>query len=140
MRSLQPDRKSDSSTAPSTKKKFTAPALGLEDVHFTWGTMSNAARYAKVVNKLKEYVAVHFWDQATVAARAMEELKAPTLVKSDRPIQVYWADEGQTCETNNKRNPGATVDNILKSEDWEHKLEVKEYLKKYKLYKEGTKA
>ena len=27
-----------------------------------------------------------------------------------------------------------------KSEDWEHKLEVEEYLKKYKVYKEVTKA
>ena len=32
------------------------------------------------------------------------------------------------------------MDNVPKSEDWEHKLEVKEYLKKYKFYNEGTKA
>ena len=93
-----------------------------------------------MVNRLKEYVAVHFRDHATVAARAMEELKAPTFVKYDRPIRVYWADEGQTRETNNKQNPGATVDKLPMSEDWEHKLKVKEYLEKYKLYKEGTKA
>jgi len=32
------------------------------------------------------------------------------------------------------------VDNVPKSEDWEHKLIIKEYLEKYKLYKEGAKA
>ena len=84
-------RRSDSLVATATKKKFTAPTSGLEEVCFTWGTVSDAAtaRYAKVVNKLKEYVAVQFRDQATVAARATEELNAPTFVKSDCPIQVY---------------------------------------------------
>ena len=96
----------------------------------TWGTVSDAARYAEVVNKLKEYVAVHSWDQTTMAARAIEKLEVPTCVKSDRPLRVYWADEDQTRETNNKCNPGATKDNVHKSEDWEHKLEVKEYLEK----------
>ena len=70
----------------------------------------------------------------------MEELKPPTFVKSDPPIIVYWDNEGQTRKTNNKRNACATKDNVPKSEDWEHKLKVKEYLEKYKLYKEGTKA
>ena len=65
---------------PATKKKFTAPTSGLEDIYFTWDTVSNASRYATVVEKLKEYIAVHFCDQATVDARAMEELKAPTFV------------------------------------------------------------
>ena len=73
-----------------------------------------------MVDKLKEYVAVHFRDQVAVTAREMEELKAPTCVKSDRPIQVYWADKEQTCETNDKRNAGATKDNVPKFEDWEH--------------------
>ena len=109
-------------------------------MYFTWGTVSDAVRHAEVVDKLKEYVAVHFCDQATVATRAIEELKPPVFVKSDRPVRVYWADEGQTRTTNNKRSVGSTVDNVPKSEDWEHKLEVEEYLKKYNLYKEGTKA
>jgi hypothetical protein len=91
--------KSDSSAAPATKKKFTAPTSGLEDVYFTWGTVSDAARYSEVVDKLKEYVAVHFRDQATVAARAMDELKAPTFVKEDRPMRMYWADSSQSVET-----------------------------------------
>ena len=42
-------KKSEAAAAATTKKKFTAPTSGLEDVYFTWGTMSNAARYAKVV-------------------------------------------------------------------------------------------
>ena len=130
----------DSLAAPATKKKVMAPTSGLEDVYFTWGTMSDAVRYAEVVNKLKEYVVVDFQDQAVVAARAMEELKAPTFVKSDRPIRVYWADKKQTRETNNKHNAGATKDNVPTFEDWEHKLEVEEYLQKYKCYKEETKA
>ena len=63
------------SKAPTTKKKFTAPTVGIEDVYFTWGTVSDAARNAKVVDKLREYVEVHFRDQVTVATRAIEELK-----------------------------------------------------------------
>ena len=118
--------KLDSSEAPTTKKKFMAPTLGLEDVYFIWGTVSDAARYAEVVDKLKEYVAVHFCDQATVAARAMEGLKPPVFVKTDHPVWVYWADEGQTRKTINKRNAGLTVDNAPKSEDWEHKLVIEE--------------
>ena len=70
-------KKSESAAAPTTKMKFTTPASGLEDVYFTWRTISHSARYVEVVDKLKEYVAVHFRDQATVAARAMEELKPP---------------------------------------------------------------
>ena len=70
----------------------------------------------------------------------MKELQAPTFVKSDRPVRVYWSDEGRTLKTKNKRNAGAAKDNMPKSEDWEHKLEVEDYLKKYKLYKEGTKG
>ena len=61
-------------------------------------------------------------------------------MKTDCPVRVYWADKGQTRETNNIRNAGSTVDNVPKSEDWEHKLEVEEYLEEHKLYKEGTKA
>ena len=109
-------------------------------MYFTWGAVNDAVRYAEVVDKLKEYFAVHFRDQATVAVRAMEELKPPVFVKSDRPVLVHWADEGQTRKTNNKRNVGPTVDNVPKTEDWEHKLVIEEYLDKYKLYKEGTKA
>ena len=48
--------------------------------------MSDAARYTEVVDKLKEYVAVHFCDQATVAAKAMEDLKAPVFTKMECPV------------------------------------------------------
>ena len=82
--------KSDSLVALTTKKKFRAPALILENVYFTWGTVSDAVRYAKVVDKLKESVAVHFHNQATVAARELRELQAPPVfVKTDRPIHLY---------------------------------------------------
>ena len=63
--------KLDALAAPTSKKKFTAPTTGLEEANFTLCTVTDAARYAKVVDKLKEYVAVHFRDQATVATRAM---------------------------------------------------------------------
>ena len=129
-------------TAPTTKKKFTALTLGLEDVYFTWSTVSNAAtaRYANVVDTLKEYVAVYFQDQATMATKVTEELKAPTFVKSDRPSGVYWAEESQTRKTNNIQYAGSKTDNAPKLEDWEHKLKVDKYLEKYKTYKDGTKA
>ena len=87
--------KLDSLAAPATKRKFTAPTPGLADVYFTWGTVSDAVRYAEMVDKLREYAAVQFQDQATVAVGAMEEIiKAPTFFKSDRPIGVYWDDKG----------------------------------------------
>ena len=60
----------------------------------------------------------------------MEELNAPTFVKTDCPTRVYWAGKDQTHKTNNTRDPGATADNVPRSEDWEHKLEAKEYLEK----------
>ena len=41
-------------------KKFTAPTPGLECVYVAWGTVSGAARYTEVMNKLKEYVVVLF--------------------------------------------------------------------------------
>ena len=97
-------RKLDALGAPLSKKKFTAPLSGLEDVYFTGGTVSNTANYAKVVNKLREYVAIHFQDQAKVAARTMEELKDPAFVKPVCPIKMYWVDKGQTHETKSKRN------------------------------------
>ena len=122
------------------KTKFTVPISELEDVYFTWGIVSDAARYAKVVNKLEKYVAVHFWDQATVAVRALGEFKPPAFVKLDYPVRVYWSDEVQTLETSNKHNAGSTPDTVPKSEDWEHKLEVDEYFKKYKARKDGTKT
>ena len=65
-------KKSKATAAATTKKKFTAPTSGLEDVYFTWGTVSDAARYTKVVDKLKEYVAVHFRDQATACSCVCE--------------------------------------------------------------------
>ena len=76
-----------------SKKKFTATMLGLEDVYFTWDTARNVVRYAKVVNKLKVHIGVHFRDQATVTTRAMEELKAPIVAKLEYPVRVHWVEE-----------------------------------------------
>ena len=70
-------------------KKFTAPTSGLEDVYFTWGVVSTAARYTEVVDKLKEYIMVHFRDQVTVTAKAIEDLKAPVFTKMERPMWMY---------------------------------------------------
>ena len=124
-------RKLDTSAALVTKKKLTAPMLGLEDVYFTWNTVSSVARYTKIVDKLKEYVAVHFCDQARVTARAMEELKDPVCTKAERPVRMYWP--GTSLEE-------GVADNKPKLNDWEHKLAVAKYLEWYKTHKEGTKA
>ena len=125
-------------------KKFTAPTSGLEDVYFTWGTVSDAARYTEVVDKLKEYVAVHFRDQATVAAKAMEDLQAPVFTKTERPVRWYWTGDSRvdtaTNKTKLKRNASATTDNEPVLEEWEHKLEIEEYMESYKTHKGGTKA
>ena len=92
----------DASAAHATKKNFTTPTSGLEDVYFTWGILSDAARYAKVVGKLKEYASVHFRDQIKVVARAMGKLKAPGVVKLVCPVRMYWADKGRTHKTTKK--------------------------------------
>ena len=100
----------------------------------------NASRYVDVIDKLKEHSAVHIQDQATVAARAMKELKAPVFTKMDRPVRMYWADKDWTFPTKNKRNPGAEVDNESRVEDWEQKLAVNKYFDALKTYAKGTKA
>ena len=116
-------------------KKFTAPTLGLEDVYFTWGTVSDAARYTEVVDKLKEYVAVHVCNQATVASKAMEELQAPVFTKTERPVRLYWLGDSRVATASNmtklKRNASATTDNESVLEEWEHKLKIKEYMESY---------
>ena len=61
---------------PATKGKCTSRASGLEDVLFTWGTVSDAVKHADVIDKLKETVTVHFQDQVTVATRVVKEPKA----------------------------------------------------------------
>ena len=85
--------------------------MQLKDVYFTWGTASSNVRYAKVIDKLKECVAVRFRDQVTVAARAMEECKVPVLTKGGHPVCVYSANVDWTTKTKNKRNSGVKVDN-----------------------------
>ena len=113
-RTFERKLKPGASAAPVTKT-FTAPASGLEDVYFTWGTVSDAARYTKVVDKLKEYVAVHFRDQATVVAKAMEDLRAPVFVKAARPVRMYWSGDSRVPAASNmtklKRNVSAMTDN-----------------------------
>ena len=78
---------------PASKKDFTAHVSGLEHVYFTSGMVRDAARYAEVVKKLREYIAVDFWDQATVATRTTEELKAPAFLKLLCPVRMYWTDK-----------------------------------------------
>ena len=130
-RTFERKPKSGASAAPVTKK-FTAPTSGLEDVYFTWGTVSDAARCTEVVDKLKEYVMVNFHDQATVAAKAMKDLKAPVFAKMERPVRMYWSGTGREARASSmtklERNTLATTDNKPVLEDWEHKLEVKEYM------------
>ena len=116
-----------------TKKKFAAPTSGLEDVYFTWGMVIDAAKYTEVVDKLKEYTAVHFCNQPMVAARAVEELKTPVFTKTERLVGMYWSgtsqEEGASNETKKKsRNPGAEADNKPKLKDWEHKRAVDKYI------------
>ena len=49
------------------QEKFTAPTSRLGDVYFTWDMVSDAVRYTKLTDKLKEYITVHFWYHATMA-------------------------------------------------------------------------
>ena len=104
-----------------------------------YGERRDAAKYTNVVDKLKEYVAVHFRDQTTVAVRATEELKSSAFVKLVCPVRIYRADKGHTRKAKRKRNTSAKKDTASKMEDWEHKLVVDKYLEGYKTYKEGTK-
>ena len=93
------------------------------------------------MDKLKEYVAVHVCNKATMATRAMamEEMKAPIFTKTERPVCMYWSgtrrEAGASNKTKQKRN--AETDNNPKLEDWEHKLAVDKCLE-YTTHKEGT--
>ena len=131
-----------SALAAHVTKTFTAPTSGLEGVYFTWDTVRDAVRYTKVVDKLKEYVVVHFHNQATVAVRVMEELKAPIFTKKERPVRMYWfgtsREAGGSKETKTKRNPDTVTDYKAVRMDWEHKFEVWEYVEGYKTHKEDT--
>ena len=113
-------------------------------MYFTWGTVSDAARYIKVVDKLKEYVAVHIRDQATAAAKAMEELQAPVVTKTERPVRMYWSGDSRVATAANttklKRTALATPDNEPVLEEWEHQLKIEEYMESYKTHKGGTKV
>ena len=52
--------KLDVLAAPATKEKLMGPTLGLGNIYFTLGKMSNATRYTGVINKLKEHITFHF--------------------------------------------------------------------------------
>ena len=91
--SFTPKGKLNASVPPAPKKDFTAHVSGLEHVYFTSGKVSDTARYVEVVTKLKEQVAVDFWDQGTVAARTMEELKTPVFLKLLCSVRMYLTDK-----------------------------------------------
>ena len=130
-------------SAAHVTKTFTAPTSGLEDVYFTWDTVINIARYTKVIDKLKEYVVVHFQDQAMGVVKAIEELKSPVFTKKERPVRMYWSVTSREPMALNmtklKRNPETGSDNKPVLKDLEHKLEVDEYTEGYNTHKEGTK-
>ena len=52
--------------------------------------------------KLKEYVAVHFHDQAMVATRTMGELEAPVFTETERPVPMYWSGTSRDGDDSNK--------------------------------------
>ena len=74
-----------------------------------WGTVSDASWYTKVIDKLKEYVTVHFRDQATVVARATEEFKALIFMKKERPVRIYWSGTSRDVGASNKRNQSVAL-------------------------------
>ena len=89
-----------SASAAHMTKEFKEPMSGLEEVYFTWGMVSNAAMHTKAVDKLKAYVAVHFFFiQAMVATRVMGDLKDPVFAKKECPVCIHWSDTSREAET-----------------------------------------
>ena len=67
-----------------------------------------------MIKKLKEYVVVPFHNQATVATRAMEDLKAPVVANKERHVRMSLPgtsrEAGAANKTKEKHSPDAETD------------------------------
>ena len=79
----------ESSAPATTKKKFRALAKGHEYVFFALGTDKDAEQLIDMVDQLLWYVATLGWNQASVLAKVMTDLKYPTMVVPVRPTRTY---------------------------------------------------
>ena len=73
----------------ATTKKFTAPTSGLEDVYFTWGTASGAAKFEDTVSQMARQVGTQPWRLSSVASKAMSTIEAPVITSPVRLLRKY---------------------------------------------------
>ena len=106
--------------------------LGFEDVYCVWDTVRNAARYIRVVDKLKRYVAIHIFWSSHSGYKRNTEAKRPLHYKditSCMHVLVRNKSGRRGLKQNKKKpNPGTKADIELKVVDSEHKLLVNKYL------------
>ena len=84
------DEKGSSS---GTTGKYRAPTVGYEDHIFSHGNTKAAAVFTATLTKLARMVALKNWAGATVAGRAMERMKEPTLKEPTMPSMVDVTEE-----------------------------------------------
>ena len=73
--------------------KYRAPTVGYEDCIFSHGDTKDAAVFTATLTKLARMVALKSWAGATVAGRAMERMKEPTLVEPTMAAVLYVGKE-----------------------------------------------
>ena len=83
-------RPSGGQSAPKLDAKFKAPTPGLEDVHFTHGTIMAAAEFSKVQSRLSRYMGSKA--KGGMGAKAIMSLKNPNLAEPIRPYQIELYD------------------------------------------------
>ena len=118
-------------TSP-TKKKFTAPTPGYEDVYFTSGPTKDAAQFQGTVNKLSRCVGTQCWKKASVLSKAMGDLVAPVYTGPTRPSRQYMTGAaGSRTRTFNRMNDAGEL-NTPTVGDIDYRLTVDEFLERKK--------
>ena len=123
-------------------RKFTTPTPGLKDVHFTWGTAKDAAKFEDTVSSLARFVGTQCWTCSSEASKAMSALEAPVITAPNRPVREYWTDATRVAKTYEKTSgEGADLVQLAPVlDDWEHDLDVEDYKVRRKTYQEQEAA
>ena len=75
--------------AAHVTNNLTAQTSGIETVYFTWGMMSDAVRYTKVVDKLKEYVALYILQSIHGSREGNGSSESSCLCEKECPVYMY---------------------------------------------------
>ena len=117
---------------PITKKKFTAPTPGYEDVYFMSGSTKDAEQFQDTVNKLSRCVGKQSWKKASVLSKAMGDLVALVYTSPTCPSRQHMTGAiGSRTRTYNRMNDAGEL-NTPTVGDTDYRLTVDEFLEKKK--------